>query len=103
MGSERVTDEDGLTFPMGYGDLYDEMTDEVLDARAASLRHSLRNRLSAIRNAVYYLMRKSEPTQLWENDERISSFFQLIDDELERCTQHISDELNAAGIRQFLE
>lgn len=74
------------------------MSEESHEARTAALRHVLRNRLSAIRNAVFYLRRKSEGSELWESEKRIETFFDLIDDELELCTQHITEELTTTWL-----
>jgi len=48
------------------------------------LRHDLRNRLASVRNATFYLRRKVESAApaLWSGDNRVPTFFELIDSEL---------------------
>lgn len=48
----------------------------------SSLRHALRNRLSVVRSAAYYLRRKVEGTPLMETDPNVKRFFELIDREV---------------------
>ncbi len=48
----------------------------------SSLRHSLRNRLSVVRSAAYYVRRKVEATPLFESDPNVKRFFELIDREV---------------------
>ena len=43
---------------------------EDSEEKAAELRHYLRNRVAAIRNAAFYLQRRVSTTSLWEEDER---------------------------------
>ena len=78
------------------------MKPELKERRTAELRHNLRNRLSAIRNAVFYLKRKSQGTPIWDDDPRVQSFFTLVEDELQRCTDHIQGELNIEWLSQSL-
>lgn len=72
------------------------MTDDNDDLRAAkdlliaeeviaALRHDIRNKLAAIRQAAYYLKTKTQPTPLWESDPRIARFFGLIDEQVEEA------------------
>lgn len=51
----------------------------------AALRHDLRNKLAAIRQAAYYLKTKSQATELWDSDPRIARFFGLIDEQVEEA------------------
>jgi signal transduction histidine kinase len=46
-------------------------------------RHDLRNRLAAVRNAAFYLRKKTEKSTLWEADPRFPSFYGIIETELE--------------------
>lgn len=48
----------------------------------SSLRHSIRNRLSVVRSAAYYIRRKVEGTPLFESDPNVRRFFELIDREV---------------------
>jgi hypothetical protein len=52
------------------------------EGRACAVRHSLKNRLAAIRNAAFYLARKAGKAGLLESDPRVAQFFELIDREL---------------------
>jgi signal transduction histidine kinase len=54
-------------------------------AVASHLRHELRNRLAGIRNAMFYIRRKVEPTSVFDDDPRVAKFFGLVDDEVERA------------------
>lgn len=54
----------------------------ALDEGNARFRHDLRNRLAAVRNAAYYLERKTQKSGLWEQDARMGTFFALITSEL---------------------
>ncbi len=54
----------------------------LLEEELSVLRHDLRNRLNGIRNGAFYIRRKSESTPLWESDQRIGTFFDLIEDEI---------------------
>jgi signal transduction histidine kinase len=54
----------------------------VEEVRSA-LRHGLRNRLSVVRSAAYYLRRKVEgATNLMDSDPNVKRFFELIDREV---------------------
>lgn len=53
----------------------------------ASLRHSLRNRLGAVRNAAFYLRRRVDSTALPAEDARVPRFFDMIDSEVTAATQ----------------
>ena len=48
----------------------------------AMMRHDVRNKLASVKNASYYLQRKSEQLPVWQEDRRFPSFFTLIDTEL---------------------
>jgi hypothetical protein len=52
----------------------------IADELTSSMRHDVRNRLSAIRNAAFYLKRRVSQTELWSADARVQQFFALIDD-----------------------
>jgi hypothetical protein len=69
-----------------------------VERRAAILRHDLRNRFAAIRNAAFYLRRKVARTELWEEDPRMSRFFELIDGELAKADDTLRAELTAARL-----
>jgi CheY-like chemotaxis protein len=63
------------------------MTPGIVDAE---LRHFVRNRLAALRNAAFYLQRRVEPTPVAAEDPRISQFFALIIHELAEIEHAIS-------------
>jgi signal transduction histidine kinase len=54
----------------------------IAEEVAATVRHDLRNKLASIRNATFYLQRKTSKTALWAEDRRFPDFFKLIDDEI---------------------
>jgi C4-dicarboxylate-specific signal transduction histidine kinase len=53
----------------------------VMDELRADLRHDLRNDLAAIRNAAFYLRRKThaEARDLWERERNVERMFDLIE------------------------
>lgn len=54
----------------------------IAEEVASVLRHDIRNKLLAVRNASFYLKRRMETTDLWKTDARARSFYELIDEEL---------------------
>src|SRR5688572_30541239 len=50
--------------------------------RQSVLRHAVRNKLASVRNATYYLKRRTSSTPLWTEDPRVQKFFELIESEL---------------------
>lgn len=54
----------------------------LADEALATIRHDVRNRFAAIRNAAYYLRRKVGSTEAARSDARVEAFFQLIDEQL---------------------
>ncbi len=71
----------------------DAIAPEVLTARLASVRHDVRNKLASIRNAVHYLRRRVESTDLAERDVRVERFFALIEDELRAVDTVLTERL----------
>lgn len=55
------------------------VAEEVLSV----LRHDVRNKLAAARQAGYYLKGKVEATEVWNSDKRVPSFFALLDEQLQ--------------------
>jgi hypothetical protein len=53
----------------------------------AGLKHTLRNHCAAIRNANFYLKRKTQGSETWESDKRVPSFFELIERQLESIVE----------------
>jgi hypothetical protein len=68
------------------------------DEKAAELRHYLRNRFAAIRNAAFYLQKRVSTTSLWEEDERVSRFFDLIASELSDADDAINRDLRPSHL-----
>lgn len=64
----------------------------------SDLRHDLRNRLSVVRNAVFYLRRRAMTTALWDDDPRMGQFFGLIDDAITASNTAIDERLNLAHL-----
>src|SRR5689334_11727094 len=57
----------------------------------AELRHFVRNRLAALRNAAFCLQRRVEPTALAQEDPRVPQFFALMLHELMEIERAIGD------------
>ena len=66
----------------------------VAEEVASVLRHDLRNNLASIRNAAFYLRRRTKDTELWRSDPRIAQFFGLIDDTVLVSTGLLEDRLS---------
>ena len=71
---------------------------EDSEEKAAELRHYLRNRFAAIRNAAFYLQKRVSTTSLWEEDERVSRFFDLIASELSDADDRINRDLRSSHL-----
>src|SRR5688572_17697974 len=67
----------------------------VLDEAQSTLRHDLRNRLAAIRNAEFYLKRRITQLApaLAENDRRVPQMLELIETELRSADEMMSSRL----------
>lgn len=61
--------------------------------RLSSLRHEMRNRLSTIRNAMYFLRKKTSVTPLWTADPRIAAFHELIEEQLQQLDLAVTSRL----------
>ena len=59
------------------------------------LRHDLRNRLTAIRNAAFYIQRKAEHVGLPDDEPRVKRFFELIIEQLDEADDAIASRLTA--------
>jgi hypothetical protein len=65
---------------------------------ASTVRHHVRNKLSSVRNSIFYIRRKvQEDTQLVRDDPRVGQFFQLIETELEACSSALTMQLPPVG------
>lgn len=65
---------------------------------AGGVGHELRNLLSAIKNAVYYLKGKVSKSDLATTDPRSLEFLKIIDEEVESCSKIISDLLGFSRV-----
>ncbi|UJR82361.1 hybrid sensor histidine kinase/response regulator [Sandaracinus amylolyticus] len=68
----------------------------IADELTSALRHDLRNRLAAIRNAAFYLRRRTSKTPLWEEDARVSTFFDVIASEAQRADELVGSSAAVA-------
>jgi signal transduction histidine kinase len=66
----------------------------VAEEVASVLRHDLRNHLASIRNAAFYLRRRTKDTELWSADPQVAQFFGLIDDTVLVSTGLLEDRLS---------
>ncbi|NUP09577.1 MAG: HAMP domain-containing histidine kinase [Polyangiaceae bacterium] len=62
----------------------------VVDEVLAVLRHDVRNKLAAARQAAQYLRRRSEGSELMQKDPRFAKFFDLIDAQLAEADHQLS-------------
>ncbi|MEZ0230198.1 MAG: sensor histidine kinase [Planctomycetota bacterium] len=65
----------------------------LIEEVRASLRHSLRNRLGAVRNATFYIRRKVDGTPLPASDARIPKFFDMVDSEVTEATKLLDSRI----------
>jgi len=70
----------------------------LLEQRTSTLRHDLRNHLSVILNASFYLQRKVSATPLWESEPRVERFFSIITEELAKLDGSITNDLTASAL-----
>lgn len=69
----------------------------VREAQTA-VRHELRNKLASVRNAAFFIRRKTEAgTDLLQRDARVASFFQLIETELDTCSTLLGGSATGGG------
>jgi CheY-like chemotaxis protein len=54
----------------------------IAEEAMSEMRHDVRNKLGSIRNATFYLRKRTEGTPLWESDARVAQLFTLIDETL---------------------
>jgi signal transduction histidine kinase len=62
----------------------------TLDEATSAIRHDLANKLGSIRNSVFFIRRKVEKIDALTADERIRKFFELIDEELDGCSELVA-------------
>jgi len=76
-----------------------ELHQVILVAVATSgLRHNLRNKLGALRNAAFFLKRKLDGQPVWRDDARVPRFFDIIGSELAEAEQ-----IMVSGVSAVLE
>lgn len=101
----------GVAFDITEAKLAEQKMRETQEARARNERlaaigqlaggvaHDLRNPLGAIRNAWFYVSKKAQAAQAWQ-DKRLVQLAGVIDTELARCGRIIGDLLDFARDRQ---
>ena len=67
----------------------------IADELTSSMRHDVRNRLSTIRNAAFYLKRRVSQTELWTSDACVQQFFSLIDESVAHAEQLLTARFGA--------
>jgi PAS domain S-box-containing protein len=65
---------------------------------AGGVGHELRNPLSAIKNAVYYIKRKVAMSELAQKEPRVMEFLDIMDDEINSSNKIISDLLGFSRV-----
>ena len=63
---------------------------------AGSVAHDLRNPLGAINNAVYYLKRKLDNSELVQSNPKVAQFLRIVEDEVDHSNRIITDLLSFA-------
>jgi signal transduction histidine kinase len=63
----------------------------VAEEALSIVRHDVRNKLAAVRQATFYLQTKSRGTDLWKSDPRFEKFFDLIADQLGAADRLLSE------------
>ena len=59
----------------------------LVTVATSGMRHDLRNKLSSLRNATFFLKRKLEGQAIWRDDVRVPRFFQIMESELSAADQ----------------
>lgn len=54
----------------------------VAEEAFSVLRHILRNKLATVRNAAFYIKRRTAGSESWTADPRVREFFEVIDEEI---------------------
>jgi nitrogen-specific signal transduction histidine kinase len=67
----------------------------IADELTSSMRHDVRNRLSTIRNAAFYIKRRVSQTELWTSDARVQQFFALIDESVAHAERLLTAKFGA--------
>lgn len=64
----------------------------VAEEVSSGVRHDLRNQITIIRGALFFLRRKVHGTDAWTSDPRVADFFKAIEDQLDRATANVDPE-----------
>jgi signal transduction histidine kinase len=70
----------------------------LLEELASTIRHDLRNRLAAIKNASFYLKTKTRASTLWQSDKNVARFYQVIEDEIAAAGDLIAKHLMQSNV-----
>jgi signal transduction histidine kinase len=87
--TNEVTDEEQTTVDVLEAAELAGITEEV----ASVLRHDLRNKLAAIRNAAFYIRRRLAETEAWRADPRLEELSGVIQSEATRANELIDERL----------
>lgn len=66
----------------------------LVTVATSGMRHDLRNKLSSLRNATYFLKRKLDGQPVWRDDVRVPRFFQIMESELAAADQIMSSGMS---------
>ena len=72
----------------------------IADEMASFIRHDLRNKLGAIRNAAFYLRKRMEPIEAYATDPRAAHMFALIEQTLKQADDLVAPR---AVLEDFFE
>lgn len=64
----------------------------VAEEVSSGVRHDLRNQITIIRGALFFLRRKVHGTPVWTSDPRVADFFKAIEEQLDRATANVDPE-----------
>ncbi|MFO0589628.1 MAG: hypothetical protein U0441_18970 [Polyangiaceae bacterium] len=64
----------------------------VAEVVSSGVRHDLRNQITIIRGALFFLRRKVSGTEAWRSDARVGEFFKAIEEQLDRATHNVDPE-----------
>ncbi len=65
---------------------------------AGGVGHELRNPLGAIKNAVYYVKKKLEKSELAKSEPKVMDFLEIVDEEIDSSSKIISDLLSFSRV-----
>lgn len=64
----------------------------IAEEVSSGVRHDLRNQITIIRGALFFLRRKVHGTDVWTSDPRVGDFFKAIEEQLDRATANVDPE-----------